>query len=56
MGTIYDHLSIGERALIQTQLGMGIKPGTIARGMNRSASTITRELVRNGWVRPQGAP
>ena len=53
MGTIYDHLSIGERALIQAQLGMGIKPGAIARGMNRSASTITRELARNGWVRPQ---
>ena len=53
MGKIYDHLSIEERALIQTQRGMGIKPGAIARGMNRSASTITRELARNGWVHPK---
>lgn len=38
MGKIYSHLSLEERALIQTQLRMGIKPGTIARGMRRIES------------------
>lgn len=53
MGRNYSQLSIEERVLIQTQLAMGIKPGAIALALNRSASTITRELHRNGWVRPQ---
>ena len=53
MGKIYQQLSIEERTMIQTQLGMGIKPAAIAVGLNRSASTLSRELRRNGWVRPQ---
>ena len=53
MGKIYKQLSIEERALIQTQLAMGVKPATIAMGLNRSASTISRELRRNGWRRPK---
>ena len=53
MGKIYQQLSIEERTMIQTQLEMGIKPAAIATGLNRSASTLSRELRRNGWVRPK---
>lgn len=53
MGKIYQQLSIEERTMIQTQLEMGIKRSQIASGLNRSPSTITRELQRNGWVRPK---
>lgn len=53
MGRNYTQLSIEERVMIQTQLSMGIKPGAIALALNRSASTISRELHRNGWTRPQ---
>jgi len=51
MGKSYCQLSIEERTMIQTQLGMGIKPAAIALGLNRSASTLSRELSRNGWLR-----
>ena len=51
MGKYYRQLSIDERTMIQTQLQMGIKPAVIAEGLNRSASTLSRELSRNGWVR-----
>ena len=51
MGKNYCQLSIEERTMIQTQLGMGIKPAAIALGLNRSTSTLSRELSRNGWVR-----
>lgn len=54
MGKIYQKLSIEERAMIQTQLKMGIKPEAIALGLNRSASILSRELRRNGWVCPKG--
>lgn len=53
MGKIYQQLSIEERTMIQTQLEMGIKPAAIALGLNRSASTLSRELRRNGWARPK---
>lgn len=53
MGKIYKQLSIEERTLIQTQLEIGIKPAAIARGLNRSASTLSRELRRNGWSAPE---
>ncbi len=52
MGRTYRHLSIVERSLIQTQLEMGIKPSAIARCLGRPASTVSRELRRNGWLRP----
>jgi len=51
MGKNYSQLSIEERTMIQTQLEMGINPAGIALGLNRSASTLSRELSRNGWVR-----
>ena len=53
MGRIYKQLNIKERTMIQTQLEMGIKPVAIAVGLNRPASTLSRELRRNGWVRPK---
>ena len=49
----YKQLNLEERTLIQTQLSMGFKPAQIARELGRSASTICRELKRNGWVRPK---
>ena len=53
MGKIYNQLSVEERTMIQTQLSMGFKPGQIARELGRSAGTLSRELKRNGWVRPK---
>ena len=48
----YTHLSCEERAMIQAKLELGVKPRAIARGLNRAASTIKRELDRNGWQAP----
>ncbi len=53
MGKTYKQLSVEERTMIQTQLGMGVKPAAIVLGLNRSASTISRELHRNGWTCPK---
>ena len=53
MGKIYEQLNIEERTMIQTQLELGIKPAAIAAGLKRSASTLSRELRRNGWTRPK---
>lgn len=52
MGKKYRQLNIEERTLIQTQLSMGFKPAQIARALGRPASTLSRELRRNGWVSP----
>jgi IS30 family transposase len=35
-----------------TQLERGIDPAAIAVGLNRSASTRSRQFRRNGWTRP----
>ena len=56
MGKTYQQLSIEERTMIQTQLEMGIRPAAIAVGLNRSASTLSRELRRNGWTRRKAHP
>src|ERR1035437_776235 len=48
----YKQLNLEGRTMIQTQLSMGFKPGRIARELGRSASTLSRELKRNDWVRP----
>src|SRR3989338_9020696 len=53
MGKTYQQLSIEERTMIQTQLEMGIRPVAIAAGLNRSASTLSRELRRSGWAHPK---
>ena len=37
MGKIYSQLSIEERAVIETQLEMGVKPAAIAVALNRCA-------------------
>jgi IS30 family transposase len=55
MGKTYKHLSLEERTLLQTQLGMGCSPAAIAAGLQRERSTVTREMGRNGW-RPVTVP
>jgi IS30 family transposase len=50
MGKFYAQLSIEERTMIQMQLSMGMKAATIAKGLGRCPSTLSRELRRNGWV------
>jgi IS30 family transposase len=52
MGKNYEHLSVEERALIQSKLELGCKLRAIARSLQRAPSTISRELKRCGW---QGA-
>jgi IS30 family transposase len=49
MGKSYKHLSLAERALLQTQLVLRWSPAAIAAGLQRARSTITREMARNGW-------
>ena len=48
----FSNVDMDERALIQTQLQQGFKPGAIAVSLNRPRSCITRELARNGWKAP----
>jgi transposase, IS30 family len=48
MGRAYSHLNLEERIFIETQLSLGIVPSTIARSLGRAATTILRELRRNG--------
>jgi len=45
----YSHLNLQERALLETQLTLGMRPAAIAAGLMRARSTITREMGRNGW-------
>lgn len=55
MASVYVHLSLEERCLIETQLRSGFRPSLIALGLSRSRSTITREMLRNGWkAQPAG--
>ena len=56
MGKRYEHLSIEERALIQAKLETGCTLRAIARSVQRSPSTISRELKRSGWRCPETAP
>ncbi|WP_263351028.1 IS30 family transposase [Acidicapsa acidisoli] len=48
----YTHLAVQERALIETQLKLGMSPAAIAAGLMRAPSTVTREIRRNGWLAP----
>jgi IS30 family transposase len=50
MGKHYQHLDYAERVLIQTQLSLGLKPASISDGLERSRSTVVREIRRNGWL------
>lgn len=45
----YNHITLDDRTLIQTQLQQGFKPSVIAASLNRPRSCITRELARHGW-------
>lgn len=49
MGKSFHHLDLSERVFIETQLTLGLSPAVIAAGLNRSRSTISREIRRNGW-------
>jgi transposase, IS30 family len=53
MSTKYQHLDIDERVQIQLLLEQGMTVRAIACAVNRSASTISRELSRNSWVNPR---
>ncbi len=48
----YIHLELSERALIETQLRLGLSPACIAAGLKRARSTVLREIRRNGWKPP----
>ena len=43
----YTHLSFGERVIIQTLKDQGKSQHQIAKYLNRSQSTVSRELRRN---------
>ena len=49
MARSFQHLDLSERVYIETQLGLGERPASIAAGLNRARSTISREIRRNGW-------
>jgi IS30 family transposase len=51
-GNTYTGLSLEERTMIHKQLELGIKSAAMAMGVNRPASTQSRELRRNGGTRP----
>ena len=48
----YSHLGFEERVVIEILLDIGLSPAEIAARLERSPSTVTRELHRNGWKRP----
>jgi IS30 family transposase len=56
MADRYTHLRVEERAMMQMHLSMGVGPAKIAFYLGRARSTITRELIRNGWQRPRLVP
>lgn len=56
MARTYLQLSMDERCLIQAQLSIGCRPAAIAAGFQRAHSTITREMLRNGWRLPDPGP
>jgi Helix-turn-helix domain len=45
MSGSYIHLELSERALIETQLRLGMSPTAIAAGLKRARSTILREIL-----------
>ena len=52
----YTHLDSAERAVIQLGLEQGQTVRAIASSLDRSPSTISRELRRNGWRDPRRLP
>lgn len=55
MSKSYVQLDMRERVVIETQLGLGMRASAIAKGLQRSRSTITREMHRNHWKPPSMA-
>ena len=55
MGKIYSQLSIDANA-VPDAAGDGGQAGSDCLGVDRSASTLSRELSRNGWVRAKAGP
>src|ERR1700753_2100717 len=51
MAIKYHHLNGMERAMIEVELRAGRNPSSIATVLSRARSTVTREIVRNGWTR-----
>src|SRR5580658_5463852 len=49
MGRSYKHLDMRERVVIETQLTLGRSVAAISASLMRTRSTVTREMVRNGW-------
>jgi IS30 family transposase len=49
MGKQYSHLSCEERTFLQLALEQGSSMSSIARSLDRSVCTISRELKRNSW-------
>ena len=56
MGKNYEQLSCEERTMIQFLLERDCTVREIARSVERSPSTISRELKRNGWINPAHRP
>ncbi len=56
MGTNYNHLSMEERTMILMGLEQGCTLKAITLSVQRSPSTISRELKRNGWANPAAEP
>jgi IS30 family transposase len=53
MGISYTQLKAEDRSMLQMHLSLGTRPSKIAFYLGRARSTITRELIRNGWQRPR---
>ena len=51
MGQNYRHMSASERNYLQSSLNNGHSQSAIARALQRSRATISREIARNGRVR-----
>ena len=49
MAKSYEHLSLGERVVIQTKIGIGWSIRATAGYLGRCPSSISRELRRGGW-------
>lgn len=56
MGKNYKHLSCEERTMIQLGLAQGCTLRAIARSVQRTPSSISRELKRNGCNNPASVP
>jgi transposase, IS30 family len=50
MATEYTHLSLEERIEIEKRVDLGWSRRRIARTLNRSVATVSRELKRNSWT------